>query len=434
MTIHAGCPQGSILGPLLALLYLDGLPDKLTNTALFYADDISLYASHTPDTLTQVENSLQKDIEAIQNYGQQWAITFSPSKTFTQTFTKNKQHTLPSLKFSGQTIMRTNAHKHLGLTFSEDLRFQAHVDTIVRKVNIALSPLYPIGKFIPREILDTIFKTYIRPHLDYCDCIYDGHLTISDELRLERLQNRAARLVTNALPRTSTAKLRLELGWDSLKTRRKIHRLLLYGQIKNNPTHIPDYIRNMIPETRRDDTGRALRNANQLTLPQSRTSTYQRSFIPQTSQNWNSLPIHIQQCTDRKQLKQSITSLYNTPHPPLYYTLGTKLGNTLHTHLRLGMSRLNAHQYSIQKNSDPACACGHKQENTNHYILDCPLHRLARMHLYTQISTHLNVDFHTQTNTAKINTLLYGHNTTKTSSIPISKEFQKFLQNTGRFL
>ena len=46
VTINAGCPQGSILGPLLALIYLDGLPDKLTNTALLYADDISLYASH----------------------------------------------------------------------------------------------------------------------------------------------------------------------------------------------------------------------------------------------------------------------------------------------------------------------------------------------------------------------------------------------------
>ena len=52
VTINAGCPQGSILGPLLALIYLDGLPDKLTNTALLYADDILLYASHTPDTLS----------------------------------------------------------------------------------------------------------------------------------------------------------------------------------------------------------------------------------------------------------------------------------------------------------------------------------------------------------------------------------------------
>ena len=433
VTINAGCPQGSILGPLLALIYLDGLPDKLTNTVLFYADDISLYASHTPDTLSQVQISLQNDIEAIENYGRQWAITFSPSKTFTQTFTTNRHHASPSLKFSGQLITKTDAHKHLGLVLSDDLRFQAHVNTIVRKVNIALSPLYPMAKFLPREILDTIYKTYIRPHFDYCDCIYDGHLTISDELRLERLQNRSARLVTNALQRTSTAKLRLELGWDTLKTRRKIHRLLLYEQIKSSTSNIPDYMRNMIPETRQEDTGRVLRSSNLLTLPRFRTSIYQRSFIPQTSQNWNSLPNAIQLCTDRKQFKRGITALHSTPHPPLYYTLGTKLGNTLHTQLRLGMSRLNAHQYAIQKITDPACACGHNQENTNHFILDCPLSTPARTHLFRETSLHLKVDFKTLTNIMKINILLFGLKTTKASASLVSHEFQKYLQHTNRF-
>ena len=221
----------------------------------------------------------------------------------------------------------------------------------------ALYTVYPIAKYLPRQVLDTIFKTYVRPHFDYCDCIYDGHLTISDELRLERLQNRAARLVTNTLPRTSTDKLRLELGWDSLKTRRTIHRLLLYGQIKNNTICIPEYIRNMIPETRRKDTRRTLRNAKLLTLPHFRTSMYQKAFIPKTSQNWNSLPQSIQHCQDRKQFKRSITTLYDTPHPPHYFTLGTKLGNTLHTQLRLGMSRLNAHQYSIQRNKKWCSIC-----------------------------------------------------------------------------
>ena len=194
--------------------------------------------------------SLQNNLKAIERFGEQWEIKFSPTKTFSQTFTKNKHHVPSSLNVSGQLITKISTHKHLGLTLSEDLIFQPHINSVIKKVNIALSPLYLIAKFLSRDVLYKIFKTYIRPYFDYCDCIYDGHLTISDELRLERLQNRAARLVTNALPRTSIKQLRLELGWDGLKTRRKTHRLFLYEQIKNDP-NIPDYIRNTIPETTR---------------------------------------------------------------------------------------------------------------------------------------------------------------------------------------
>ena len=432
LTINAGCPQGSILGPLLALLYLDGLPRQLTNTALFYADDISLYASYTPDNMTQAQISLQNDLDVIENYGTKWAITFSPSKTITQTFTLRTKHVSPKLIFCGQPITKTDAHKHLGLTLSSDLRFQAHTNATVRKVNIALSPLYPIAKFLPREVLDIIYKTYVRLPFDYCDCIYDGHLTIHDELRLERPQNRSARLVTNTLRRTSTDKLRLELGWDSLKTRRKIHRLLLYRQLKDDAPHIPDYLKDMIPEDRRQGTGRILRNENHRTIPRSRTSHYQRSFIPDTSRHWNQLPHEVRSCQESKKFKQHIKLLHSTPQPSHYFTLGTKVGNTLHTQIRLGMSKLNTHKYSIQKTASPSCACGYKQENTKHFILHCPRFASARSELFSQVSTHINTDFRTLSDDTKIDTLLNGHNTTKHTAHPVSTAFQKFLQNTSR--
>ena len=432
MTINSGCPQGSILGPLLALLYLDGLPDQLTNTALLYADDISINASYTPDNMIQAQLSLQKDLETIEKYGQQWAITFSPSKTITQTFSTRLNSSLPQFHFLGQPIARTDTHKHLGLTLSSDLRFKAHANTIIRKVNIAMSPLYPIAKFLPRETLNTIYKTYVRPYFDYCDCIYDGHLTIHDELRLERLQNRSARLVTNTLQRTPTNKLRDELGWDSLKTRRKIHRLILYRQLKEDATHIPDYIRSMIPEERKQKAGRILRNENHHTIPRYTKSCYQRSFIPTTCLHWNQLPNRIRACREIKKFKRNIKELYGTPQPPHYFTLGTKVGNTMHTRIRLGMSKLHAHQYSIQKATNPACDCGYRQENTKHFILHCPHYSLIRFTLFQQISTHLNIDFHNLSDTTKLETLLYGHNTTEHNAPQVSLAFQTFLENTAR--
>ena len=268
----------------------------------------------------------------------------------------------------------------------------------------------------------------MRPLFDYCDSIYDGHLTISDELRLERLQNRAARLVTGALPRTSTNKLRQELGWDRLQTRRKIHRLTLYRQLQADETSIPDYIRSMIPSVREHSTGRALRNQNQHTVPYSRTCTYQRSFIPNTSRQWNMLPRALRSCKESKQFKQNITLLYSSPQPSHYFTLGKKLGNALHTQLRLGMSKLNAHQYSIQKVTNPACVCGYRLENTKHFLLHCPLFTLLRCNLFQ----YLDLDIDSLPDSTKIGTLINGYHMTKHTSFLVSAVFQSFLEKTLR--
>ena len=227
-SIESGCPQGSVLGPLLALMYLNGLTNKVTNDILLYADDTSLYAPHTRQNADAVQHSLQRDLEAIFDYGVQWAITFNPSKTIQQCFTRKTGHISPALTFGGQVIPVTDNHKHFGITLSKDLRFHTHINDILRKMNTALSPIYPLAKFLPRSTLINLYTTYIRPYHDYCDVVFDGHITTHDEMRLERLQNRVARLATDAPFRTPTNKLRLDVGWETLKIRREKHRLTFF--------------------------------------------------------------------------------------------------------------------------------------------------------------------------------------------------------------
>ena len=91
-TINAGCPQGSVLGPLLALIYLNGLSKRTQNNILFFADDTSLYATHKETDLEAAELSLQNDLEAINVYGQEWAITFNTAKTVQQTFSHKREY------------------------------------------------------------------------------------------------------------------------------------------------------------------------------------------------------------------------------------------------------------------------------------------------------------------------------------------------------
>ena len=88
----------------------------------------------------------------------------------------------------------------------------------------------------------------------------------------------------------------------------------------------------MIPEDRRQGAGRILINENHRTIPNSRTSYYQRSFIPDTSRHWNQLPHEVRSCRESKKFKQHIKLLHSTPQPPHYFTLGTKVGNMYTTH------------------------------------------------------------------------------------------------------
>ena len=209
------------------------------------------------------------------------------------------------------------------MTFSEDLRFHEHINKICHKINIALSPLYPIAKYLPRPILDQIYKTYIRPHFDYCDIIYDGHITIQDVTRLETLQNRAGRLVTGGLFRTPTDKLRAELGWDRLTVRRHIHRLTMYHRLNNPTYHSPDYIISIMPNTRSHDTNLMLRNANTHTSLTFRTTSYKRSFFPTTGAQWNTLTDTTRRLSHhifRKQLHEQL----GQPDPSKFYAVGTK--------------------------------------------------------------------------------------------------------------
>ena len=355
-TTNAGCPQGSVLGPLLALIYLDGLSTKTSNDTLFYADDTSLYASHNKDNFIPTQTSLQHDLDNIEQYGHEWKITFNGSKTIQQTFSLKNTPNIPRLFFDGQTIPISDNHKDLGINLSSDLRFKVHVNETIKKVNKALGPIYPIAKYLPRQILLQIYTTYIQPYFDYCDTIYDGLITKTDALRLERLQNRAARLITGTMLRTPTEKLREELGWTTLENRRKIHKLLLFHQLQSRSSLIPSYIKSILPDTRETQTGINLRNSNTLTQPFNRTSLLENSFVPSTTRFWNDLPLSVRQ-SNSSAYKRLIYEHFGPSNPPEYFTFGSKHNNSLHTRLRLRASKLNADLNRLKLINSSACQC-----------------------------------------------------------------------------
>ena len=109
--LAAVVPQGSVLGPLLAIMYLNGLSNSARNEMLFFADDSSIHASHNKKNCHEVERSLQQDLDYIRKYSKDWIITFNAAKTFQQTFTHKPKLKMPALTFDGTPIPITDNHK-----------------------------------------------------------------------------------------------------------------------------------------------------------------------------------------------------------------------------------------------------------------------------------------------------------------------------------
>lgn len=208
---------------------------------------------------------------------------------------------------------------------------------------------------------------------------------------------------------------------------------MLYRKLKFDQSFIPKYITTIIPETRQQETGRNLRNAHTHTLPPNRTSLFKKSFIPDTARLWNSLPMEFHSITSSKTFKTALTELLSAPKPTHYYELGTVKGNRLHTRLRLGMSDLHAHQYQILKATTPHCSCGHRLENTKHFLLNCINHKQHRTHMIHNITQILHKDFSSLPAFIQLDVLLNGSDLTVTEAGKVAAEVQSFLLKTNRF-
>ena len=178
----------------------------------------------------------------------------------------------------------------------------------------------------------------------------------------------------------------------------------------------PDYLTPILTQTRGTATQRRLRNTDTMTLPPNRTTSFQRSFIPDTTRLWNRLPQSIRASPSLATFKTALIKHIGVTASPTFYSIGTKNGNKLHTQLRTGTLPLNGFLFQTQKSTTPHCPCGFRLEDTKHFLLYRPLYDRSRSELYTRTSHITNNDFHNKQPLIKLQTLLHGHNLNNTES------------------
>ena len=225
--VVCGVPQGSILGPLMFLIFVNDLPDVVSKCMVnLYADDTTIYYANKDSK--KVTITLNADLSSIVDCIEHNRLKMKINKTQLMTLGRKAcKHQYDQIRVNvrGTNIAKSDQVKYLGVIVDSDLSWKAHIAKIRQKAFAALASIRRTSHFLPSKTCKTMYNSTVLPHLDYCSTIWHScSSTLSQSI--ERIQNYAMRTILKKPPRTPSAPLRERLNWTTLHQRR--HNFMLY--------------------------------------------------------------------------------------------------------------------------------------------------------------------------------------------------------------
>ena len=422
-TIPSGVPQGSVLGPLLFLVYINDLIPAINHCNIrLFADDTCLFLESDVTDRERTMQLINNDLKSITEWADQWLVSFSPRKTKSMIIS-NKQDSIlnPKVKFGDVEIDDVSTHSYLGLLFTRNLRWSEHIDSIAVKARKRLSLMLPLKYKLDRKTLRTMFQSFVKPVMEYGIAIWGGSYDC-DISNLEKMNSDGMRLITGAPANSNVRKLHEETGICSIRETCNLTTLKLLYKIINNLT--PNYLRELLPMHNPRDAGYNLRNADEIGTPNTRLDIRQRSFIPRAIRLWNRLAA---ECREAQTLTLFVRELKQgeiTGNP--LYDYGNRLPGAHHSRLRMGCSVLNHDLcYTLHVRDQPECRCGAPHETAYHYFMECTLFSDARDELRRSVERYASFT---------INTVLRGCDTlTYTENKRVFDAVHAYIIDTKRF-
>lgn len=302
LAVTSGVPQGSVLGPLLFLLYINDLADVVPETVFIrlFADDCVVFREiRSPDDC----EVLQESLVAIESWCEQWGMMLNAGKcAFLRTM--RKKHFFNFQYFLQNTcIADVGEYKYLGLTLNSNLSWSSHVKRICSAAFTKLCFLRRKLRHSPSHVKLLAYETFVRAKLEYASMIWDPHLK-KDIYMLELVQRKAVRFIFNKYGRyDSPSKLMTDNGIQTLAVRRRLARLLFLNNIATSKVKITPSTMIKPLSTRRTRH----MHAHSFQPIFAKTNQFKHSFFPRTISEWNALPEAVIQAKNFSQaLQESI--------------------------------------------------------------------------------------------------------------------------------
>ena len=305
-SILTGVPQGSALGPLLFLVYVNDLPCCISHSTVnMFADDTAIYySSKDPD---EIKRKLNDDLENISKWIELNGLALNPKKCEFMIIgspQRLRHVSFGSLILSGVPIKSVDSFKYLGIIIDKNISWSSHIDYLCNKVSSRIGILRRIMPFITIPSAQIVYKSTIQPLFDYCGIVWDT-CTETSSMRLQRLQNRAGRVILSADNYTPSTIVRSKLNWSTLQQRRKFDKATLTYKCLNNQLEGLDmnYLRHS------EMHGYNTRNKDKFVLPKPRTEYLKRTFRYTSITLWNTLPKNTQNSDSILHFKTKIREL-----------------------------------------------------------------------------------------------------------------------------
>ena len=432
--VSAGVPQGSVLGPLFFLIYIDDLTENVAAGVKLFADDTSLFSVVENENETALK--LNSDLEKLRTWAWQWKMKFNADKTEEVLFScKRNKPAHPTLRLGSSDIIAKIEHKHLGMILDSKLDFQSHVNEAIVKARRGIGMIKYLSRYVSREVLDMIYKLHVRPHLDYGDIIYhkfDPDMRLAFTQKLERTQYLAALAVTGTWRGTNRQRLFNELGWETLYDRRWYRRLCHFFSLIKSKS--PEYLYSELPQERQLQY--SLRNPFCFEQPVSRTARFASTYFHNTLFEWNLLDDETRNSKSLLHFKNKLLAIVR-PIRNSTYKICDISGVKLLTKLRVQFSPLNEHRFKHAFDClSPVCFCGKDNENNKHFLLHCPLYDVLRRDLFDQLSDVPGLDIASINNIdddTLCDRLLFGNPSLGTIENRVILDATiSFLKNSGR--
>lgn len=296
LPVTRGVPQGSILGPLLFIIYSSDLTHEIKHCKFHcYADDVQLYISVPPCNTTVALHKLNKDLDNIAAWSDRNALVLNPSKSkFMVLGTKNQikkiiNNSDLTLTINSQKIEMVTEAKNLGLLIDSNLRFEKHVQNLITNCFYRLKILYKIREVLSERARITLCESLILSRLNYSDIVFGPCLLAKTQRLIQRIQNACCRFCFNVPQRTHITPFLNEASMLRMEARRQLHLATLMFDLMKFKN--PQYLYNKLSFPLFNEgygTPRTIRPV--LSLQRHRSAAFRGSFRYQATKCWNNIP------------------------------------------------------------------------------------------------------------------------------------------------
>ena len=281
--VLSGIPQGSVLGPLLFVIYINDLPDTLSSNTFLFADDTKVFRK-----ITSKEDALalQADLAALQLWSDKWLLRFHPDKCHVLTLGKLEdiKYTF-RYKISQQELEHVFEEKDLGILIDSNLRFDEHISSKVNKANAIMGLIRRTFTFLDCKLFKKLYTTFVRPHLEYGQVVWSPFLKKQINM-IENVQIRATKLIDGLQNLEYSERLKV-LDLPSLVYRRA------RGDMIEVFKHIHTYDQETITPKFCLNPRPSRQHKYQLTMTEpndGERGPQKNSFYYRTVRKWNTLP------------------------------------------------------------------------------------------------------------------------------------------------